>query len=51
MKPLNKDTLGPANFDVVLLLDEGCLLSEVKMYYHSPVGLISPRKINQNKQF
>ena len=29
----------PANFEVILLLEGGCPLSEVKIYCHGPVGL------------
>ena len=32
------DTLGPANFGVILLLYRGCPLSKVKLYCHGPVG-------------
>ena len=32
------DTLGPANFGVILLLCRGRPLSEVKLYCHGPVG-------------
>ena len=32
------DTLGPANFGIILLLYRGCPLSQVKLYYHGPVG-------------
>ena len=32
------DTLGPANYDVILLLYRGCPLSEVKLYWHGSVG-------------
>ena len=32
------DTLGPANFGVMLLLYRGGPLSEVTLYCHDPVG-------------
>ena len=31
------DTVGPANYDVILLLYRGCPLSEVKLYWHGSV--------------
>ena len=31
------DTLGPANYDVILLLYRGCPLSEVELYWHGSV--------------
>ena len=34
------DTLGPADFHVILLLYRGCPLSEVTLHYHGPVGTI-----------
>ena len=32
------DTLGPANFGIISLLYRGCLLSELILYCHGPVG-------------
>ena len=34
------DTLGPADFHVILLLYRGCPLSEVTLLCHGPVGTI-----------
>ena len=38
MEPLCNGHLGPANFDAILLVYRGCPLSEVKLYWHGPVG-------------
>ena len=32
------DTLGPADFHLILLLYRGCPLSEVTLHCHDPVG-------------
>ena len=35
---LIRDTLGSANFGIILLLYRGCPLTEVTLYYHDAVG-------------